>query len=65
MGLSPDEISLCCRRLGLPAFVGKQVAGWIYGKPVASFWEMKNVGRAAQSLLAEHYEIGARRPAGE
>ena len=65
LGLSPDEISRCCRRLGLPAFVGKQVAGWIYGKRVARFGEMKNVGRAAQSLLAEHYEIGARPPAGE
>ena len=65
LGRSPDEMAQLCLQLGLPAFVGKQVAGWIYGKRVTSFADMKNVGQKARALLEAHCEIGARRPAAE
>ena len=65
LGLTPGEMQQACRALGLPAFVGKQVAGWIYQKRVPHIDDMKNVGKAARELLKQHFTLGTSRPVRE
>lgn len=65
LGLTPGEMQQACRALRLPAFVGKQVAGWIYQKRVPHIDDMKNVGKAARELLKQHFTLGTSRPVRE
>ena len=53
LGLTPGEMQQACRALGLPAFVGKQVAGWIYQKRVPHIDDMKNVGKAGWQAVKQ------------
>lgn len=47
---------------GMPRFVAKQIADWIYSKRVTSFAEMINISKKNQAWLAENYEIGRHAP---
>ena len=47
---------------GMPRFVGKQLAEWIYGKGAESFDEMVNISKRNKEWLAENYEIGREAP---
>lgn len=44
--------------LGIPRFVGKQLAHWIYQKRVRSFAEINNLSKKNRELLEEKYCIG-------
>lgn len=62
LGSSVEELKNIATNLGLPAFVGKQIAGWIYGKHVNTIEQMTNLSKTARQQLAEHYEIGCSAP---
>ena len=47
---------------GMPKFVAKQLAQWLYEKRVVKFSEMVNISKKNQNWLEEHYIIGRRRP---
>lgn len=47
---------------GMPRFVAKQLADWLYAKRVVSFEEMVNISKKNRAWLAENYEIGRSKP---
>lgn len=47
---------------GMPKFVGKQLADWLYKKGVTSFDEMVNISKKNREWLEENYEIGREKP---
>lgn len=49
-------------RGGMPRFVGKQLAQWIYEKGATDFSEMVNVSKKNQAWLEENYCIGRKAP---
>ncbi len=64
LGLSLTELKQVATGLGLPAFVGKQMAEWIYGRKVSDIDAMTNLSKAARARLAEEgYVIGCCAPA--
>ena len=65
LGLSLNELKDTATRLGLPAFVGKQMADWIYGKHVKSIDEMANISKSAREKLKAECIIGASAPVEE
>ena len=60
LGLTVDELKEVAGSLGMPAFTGKQIAGWIYEKGVASIDGMTNISKKNRELLAERYTVGRR-----
>lgn len=65
LGLTLEELKAVSRSLGLPAFVGQQIADWIYKKHVRSIDEMTNISKNARNKLKEQYIIGASCPVDE
>lgn len=59
-GKTLDELQTLVAELGLPGFTAKQIADWLYKKPVASIGEMTNLSKKARELLDEKYEFGLR-----
>lgn len=47
---------------GMPRFVGKQLAEWIYSKGAVSYDEMVNISKKNKEWLSENYEIGREAP---
>jgi len=62
LGLTAEELGLAAQEFGLPAFAGRQIASWLYGKHVAAIDDMSNLSKKARERLKEHYEIGCRPP---
>ncbi len=62
LGLTLEELKQTAVKLGLPAFVGKQMADWIYRKHVKSIDEMANISKSAREKLKAEYSIGATAP---
>lgn len=58
------ELEGVVKSAGMPRFVAKQIAGWIYAKRVTSFAEMINISKKNQQWLAENYQIGRYKPSG-
>ena len=65
LGLTLNELQAVAIELGLPKFVGKQMADWIYSKHVRSIEEMTNLSKAARAKLTEQYELGISAPVDE
>ena len=63
LGKTLDELKEVAKQLGLPAFTGKQMAGWLYGKQVQTIEEMTNLSKVARQRLAEQYTVGGSAPA--
>lgn len=57
-GMSLRDLQEVTAKLGMPRFVAKQIAGWIYDKRVTTFDEMKNISKANRELLAKQYCVG-------
>ena len=57
-GMTLNDLQGVTAKLGMPRFVAKQLAGWIYGKRVTSFDEMTNISKANRDKLAEGYCVG-------
>ena len=62
LGLSLDELKSVAVGLGLPAFVGKQMADWIYCKHVKTVDDMTNLSKKAREALNQGYTIGCSAP---
>lgn len=62
LGCTLDELKAISVKLGLPAFVGKQLADWIYRKRVKDFDAMSNLSRLARERLRAAYQIGCASP---
>jgi len=54
-GKTLDELVLLTVKLGLPGFAAKQIADWLYKKPVNSIEEMSNLSKKTRELLAENF----------
>ncbi|MGM9815754.1 MAG: 23S rRNA (adenine(2503)-C(2))-methyltransferase RlmN [Lepagella sp.] len=62
IGMNLVELQDVAYKGGMPKFVGKQLAEWIYAKGAISFDEMVNISKRNKEWLSEHYEIGRRTP---
>ena len=61
LGLTLHELKDVAKGLGLPAFVGKQMAEWLYRRQVKTVDEMTNLSKAARTALAAAgYGVGCR-----
>ena len=58
LGKAPVELKEAALTVGLPAFSGKQIAGWMYDKKVRSIDEMTNISKAGRERLKEEYDLG-------
>ena len=57
-GMTLDEMQDAVAALGMPRFVAKQLAQWIYQKRVNDFEQMLNISKANRELLASRYCVG-------
>ena len=62
LGKTPAELTQIAKECGLPAFAGKQIAQWLYGKRVREIGEMTNLSKQGREALAEKYEVGLAAP---
>lgn len=62
LGMNPAELKEVALEAGLPAFAGKQLAQWLYGRKVRSIEEMTNISKAGREKLSEKYEVGVIEP---
>lgn len=63
IGLTLEELTDVALQNGMPRFVGKQLADWLYAKKVTSFEQMVNISKKNREALANYYEIGRTAPA--
>lgn len=64
LGQTEEELTGVARSLNLPAYVGKQLAGWLYKHQVADIAAMTNLSRDARTRLSQLYTVGASLPVG-
>lgn len=57
-----EELQDVALKGGMPKFVGKQLAQWIYEKRATSFSEMANISKKNQAYLDQFYTIGRQTP---
>ncbi|MDE7382198.1 MAG: 23S rRNA (adenine(2503)-C(2))-methyltransferase RlmN [Muribaculaceae bacterium] len=62
IGMTLEELKGVARKGGMPGFVGKQLAQWLYDKKVTDFQEMVNISRKNQEWLSNNYIIGRDAP---
>ena len=62
LGKTPDELKEVALKVGLPAYAGKQLSGWLYGRRVHSIDEMTNISKAGREKLKEEYDLGVVMP---
>ena len=62
LGKTPDELKEIALKVGLPAFTGKQIAQWMYGRKVRSIDEMTNISKIGRERLKEAYSLGVTLP---
>lgn len=62
LGKTPDELKEIALKVGLPAFTGKQIARWMYGRKVRSIDEMTNISKVGRERLKEEYSLGVTLP---
>ncbi|MBQ9357588.1 MAG: 23S rRNA (adenine(2503)-C(2))-methyltransferase RlmN [Prevotella sp.] len=65
LGMTASELRELSVGLGLPAFTGKQLAGWLYGKHAGSIDEMANLSKHARELLSSSFTVGLMAPVAE
>lgn len=62
LGLTLDELKGIATETGLPAFVGKQLASWIYGKKVRTLEDMSNLSKETRRKLSAAFHVGCSDP---
>ena len=62
LGKTPVELKDIALKVGLPAFTGKQIAQWMYGRKVRSIDEMTNISQVGRERLKEEYTLGVTLP---
>jgi 23S rRNA (adenine2503-C2)-methyltransferase len=61
-GKTLNELNQLTANLGLPKFAARQIADWLYKKPIGSIAGMSNLSKQARELLAERFEFGTAQP---
>lgn len=62
LGLTEQELEVTAKQLGFPAFVGRQVAHWIYKQGARDFASMSNLSLSARSKWEENFTVGRSEP---
>ena len=62
LGKTLEELKQLALDLGMPAFVGKQMAEWIYKKRVKEVSSMSNISQKNRALISESHTIGVQPP---
>lgn len=62
LGMTLEELQQAALACGMPKFVGKQLADWIYKKKVVTIGEMTNISAANRAKLDESYDVGRKPP---
>lgn len=62
IGKTLPELQDIARSGKMPAFVGKQLAQWLYDKRVTSFSQMENISKRNREWLSQNYVIGREKP---
>lgn len=63
IGMDLEQLQGVAAQGGMPRFVGKQLADWLYAKGAVDFDQMVNISKKNRQWLAENYEIGRQAPA--
>jgi len=58
-GKTLNELIQLTVDLGLPKYTARQMADWLYKKPIGSIAEMSNLSKKNRDLLAEKFGFGA------
>ena len=58
IGMTLSELESVAKEGGMPRFVAKQLAQWLYEKRVTSFDEMANISKKNKQWLDEYYVVG-------
>ena len=62
IGKTLAELEEVTAKGGMPRFVAKQLAQWLYDKKVTSFAEMANISKKNQEWLSREYGVGREKP---
>ena len=62
LGKTLSELQGIVKELGMPGFIGKQIARWMYVQHVKDIDEMTNISKKHRDLLKNHYHIGCQAP---
>lgn len=62
IGMDLAQLTEVVKGGGMPGFVAKQIAQWIYEKRATDFSEMVNISKRNREWLEENYRIGRRKP---
>ena len=62
IGKTLEELRTLARDLGMPAFVGGQIARWPYVQHVKDTNEMANISKKHRELLAQRFTVGCHAP---
>lgn len=63
IGLTLDQLTDVVCQGGMPRFVGKQLADWLYAKKVTEFDQMLNISKKNREWLSTYYTVGRTAPA--
>lgn len=62
IGMTLEQLTKVALSGGMPKFVGKQLAEWLYKKKVTSFEEMINISKKNREWLGENFVVGREEP---
>ncbi|MBD5356105.1 MAG: 23S rRNA (adenine(2503)-C(2))-methyltransferase RlmN [Bacteroides sp.] len=62
IGMTLDQLTKVALSGGMPKFVGKQLAEWLYKKKAVAFDEMVNISKKNREWLSANYVIGRQAP---
>ena len=62
IGMTLDQLVKVALSGGMPKFVGRQLAEWLYKKKVTSFDEMVNISKKNREWLSANYTVGREKP---
>lgn len=62
LGMSLTELKELAKLLGMPAFVGGQIANWLYSQHVTSIDDMSNISKSNREKLSSEYVVGCMPP---
>lgn len=62
LGKTLEELKTLAKEMGLRAFVGEQIAYWLYKTNITTFDEMRNISKTVRAQLAERFVMGHQLP---
>lgn len=62
LGLTLTQLTDITAQLGIPKFVAKQIADWLYKKNVTTIEQMTNLSKKVRAQLEESYTVGTYPP---